>query len=344
MRAVVQQGYGTSEVLAVGDRPVPSPGKGQVVVRVHAAAIDRGTWHLMTGEPLLMRPAFGFRGLRNPVPGRDVAATITAVGAGVEGFAVGDEVAGTAWGSLAEYALADADRLARRPADVAPEVAAALPVSGQTALAAVVDAGRVRAGQRVLVIGASGGVGSYAVQLAAAAGAEVTGVCSAAKADLVRGLGAARVLDRAAAWRDSPGGPYDLVVDIAGDTPLRELRRMLSRTGTLVIVGTDGGRLTGGLGRSVRAALLSPFVRQRLVMLVSKERGADVARLLAMAEEGTLLPLVAHAYPLEQVRTAMDDLTTGRIAGKAVVLVRATSLSRASDSGPERARIRLQPQ
>lgn len=321
MRAVVQQGYGTSEVLAMGERPVPAPGKGQVVMRVAAAAIDRGTWHLMTGEPLLMRPALGFRGLRNPVPGRDVAGTVTAVGPGVSGFTVGDEVAGTAWGSLAEYAVADADRLALRPSGVPVDLAAALPVSGQTALAAVVDSGQVRAGHRVLVIGASGGVGTYAVQLAAAADAEVTGICSGAKADLVRDLGAANVIDRATAWRDAPGGPYDLIVDIAGDTPLRELRRMLTRAGTLVIVGTDGGRLTGGLGRSVRAALLSPLVRQRLVMLVSKERGSDVARLLEMVEAGTLRPVVARTYPLAEVRTAMDELTTCRLAGKAVIRV-----------------------
>lgn len=320
MRAVVQQGYGSSEVLTLGERPAPTPGTGQVVVRVHAAAIDRGTWHLMTGEPLLMRPAFGFRGLRNPVPGRDVAGTVTAVGPGVVGFAVGDAVVGTAWGSLAEYALADADRLALLPDAVPVELAAALPVSGQTALAAVVDVGKVQAGQRVLVIGASGGVGSYAVQLATAADAEVTGICSAAKADLVRELGATHVLDRGAAWRDEPGGPYDLIVDIAGDTPLRELRRMLTRTGTLVVVGTDGGRLTGGLGRPMRAALLSPFLRQRLVMLASKERGVDVARLLALVAAGTLRPAVARTYPLAEVRTAMDDLVAGRVTGKAVLL------------------------
>lgn len=321
MRAIVQQAYGTSEVLTVGDRPTPTPGKGQVLLRVRAAAIDRGTWHLMTGEPLLARPAVGFRGLRNPVPGRDVAGTVMAVGDGVDGFATGDEVVGTAWGSLADYALADADRLARRPVTIPAELAAALPVSGQTALAAVCDTGKVETGQRVLVIGASGGVGTYAVQLAAAAGAEVTGVCSAAKAELVRGLGAQRVLDRATSWRDSPEGPYDLIVDIAGDTPLKELRRMLTGDGTLVIVGTDGGRLAAGLGRSIRAALLSPFVRQRLVMLVAKERGADVARLLELVEAGTLRPVVARTYPLEEVRTAMDDLTSGRIAGKVVVQV-----------------------
>ena len=195
MQAVVQDGYGTSDVLRLAQVARPVVGSGEVLIRVRAAGLDRGTWHLMEGKPRLLRLVFGLRSPKQPVIGRDVAGTVVGVGSGVTAFAVGDEVFGVAPGSVADYAVARADKLARRPATISWEQAAVVPVSGGTALQAVVDAGRVAAGEKVLVTGASGGVGAYAVQLAKSPGAEVTGVASAAKADLVRSLGADHVLD-----------------------------------------------------------------------------------------------------------------------------------------------------
>src|SRR3954469_15318715 len=253
MRAVVQDGYGTSDVLRVAEVARPTVGPREVLVEVRAAGLDRGTWHLMQGKPRLLRLVFGLRSPKQPVIGRDVAGTVVEVGAEVTAFAVGDEVFGVAPGSVAEYAVAREDKLARRPANVTWEQAAAVPVSGGTALQAVVDAGRVAAGQKVLVIGASGGVGSYAVQLATSAGAEVTGVASAAKADLVRALGADHVLDYAADDFADGTAQYDLILDIAGLSELSRLRRALTPTGTLVLVGGEGGGdWTGGtMGRQL---------------------------------------------------------------------------------------------
>ncbi|WP_300391275.1 NAD(P)-dependent alcohol dehydrogenase, partial [uncultured Nocardioides sp.] len=236
MRAVVQQGFGGTEQLSVQELPDPTPGEGEVLVRVTAAAVDRGTWHLLTGLPYVARPYVGLRSPRFPVVGRDVSGTVAAVGAGVTGYAVGDRVLGTADGSCAELAVVPVIRLVPLPEGLDPVASAALPISGLTALQGLAKAHRgdgVRTGDRVLVIGASGGVGSYAVQLAASAGAEVTGVASAAKADLVRDLGATRVLDYAAGPLDD-GTRYDLVLVVGGSHRLRDLRRLLVREGTLV--------------------------------------------------------------------------------------------------------------
>lgn len=326
MRAVVQHGYGGPDIWHVSDVPVPTPGRGQVLVAVEAAAIDRGTWHLMTGEPLLMRPVFGFRGLRQPVPGRDVAGTVAAVGDGVEVFAVGDRVYGTADGSFAEHALAKAERLARAPRGLSALAAAVVPVSGQTALAAVHDAGRVAAGQRVLVTGASGGVGTFAVQIATAAGADVTAVCSGAKAPAVRLLGADPVVDHTvagavAALLDGPAR-FDVIVDVAGRYPVGRLRRALAPHGTLVIVGGEsGGRWTSGYGRSVRAALRSPFVRQRLVMLAAGERTSDLDRLTGLLESGAVVPVIDSVHPLARAADAMRRLESGSVTGKLAIRV-----------------------
>ena len=322
MRAVVQDGYGTAEVLRPAEVPVPGPlGAGEVLVRVHAAGLDRGTWHLMTGTPYAVRLAVGLRRPRQPVPGLDLAGIVVAVGATVTRFAPGDEVYGIGTGTFAEYAVARADKLAVKPAALTFEQAAVLPVSAITALHAVTDLAQVEPGQRVLVTGASGGVGSYAVQLAVSAGAEVTGVCSAGKADLVRSLGATRVLDYAVDDFAATDDRYDAIIDIAGNASLSRLRRALAPRGTAVLVGgEDAGRLLG-MGRQLRGLVVSLFSRQRLTLRVPKESSADLERLTALVEAGHLTPAMESTYPLDQAATAMRELVAGRVRGKVAITV-----------------------
>lgn len=320
MRAIVQGRYGSADMLRPAriDRPVPAAG--QVLLRVHAAGLDRGTWHLMTGRPYLMRLICGLRGPKLRVPGRDVAGTVVELGPGVTNFAIGDEVYGIGRGSFAEYAVARADKLARKPANATFAQAAAVPVSALIALRALRDVGRVQAGQRVLITGASGGVGSYAVQLATSSGAEVTGVASTAKQDLVRSLGAAHVLDytREDFADGAPG--YDLIIDIAGNPTLSRLRRALAPTGTAVIVGgEEGGNFSGGMNRQFRALALTPFVKQRLAMAIADERGSDLTELAKLIETGAVTPSVDRTYPLEDAPTAMRHLEAGAVRGKAVI-------------------------
>ena len=325
MAAVVQECYGDglASVLALGDAPVPMPGRGEVLVRVDAAGVDRGVWHLATGKPYAIRLASGFSRPRSTVPGLDLAGTVAAVGEGVDGLAVGEAVFGTGVGTYAEYALAKAGMVARRPAHIDVAAAAALPVSGCTARQAVVDHARVASGERILVIGASGGVGSYAVQLAAAAGAVVTGVASGAKRDFVLGLGARAVIDYRREGIDSLGAGYDVVLDLAGNRPLAILRGVLAPRGRLVIVGGEqGGPLTGGLDRQLRAQLLAPFVGERLGGMFGRTARADLEALAAAVGRGSLRPAVTQTYPLARVGAALDDLAAGRVSGKAVILVR----------------------
>ena len=321
MRAVVQDTYGTVDVLRVEQIARPDIASDEVLVRVHAAGLDRGTWHLLTGRPYLMRVmGFGLRGPKNRVPGLDVAGVVVEVGSEVTRFAPGDEVFGISRGSYAEYAAAREDKLASKPASLTFEQAAVVPISGITALQALRDAGHVQAGQRVLVIGASGGVGSYAVQLAKAFGAEVTGVASIAKLDLVRSLGADHVVDYAQEDFADGTARYDLILDIGGNSTIPRLRRALTSGGTLVIVGGEtGGNVTGGFGRSLRAIALSPFLRQRLTMLVSRERASDLAPLTELIEAGRVTPSLERAYPLEQVPDAIRRLEAGTVRGKLAV-------------------------
>ncbi|MEV1293701.1 NAD(P)-dependent alcohol dehydrogenase [Pseudonocardia sp. NPDC049635] len=324
MRAVVQEQYGTTGVWQVAELPVPEPGPGEVLVRVAAAALDRGTWHLMAGLPLAVRPAVGLRAPRNPVPGRDLAGTVTAVGPGASGFAVGDAVFGTApRGSLAEYAVAPADRLAHAPAGLAPEAAATLGVSGQTAWQAVHTAGRVTAGASVLVLGASGGVGTFAVQIARAAGASVTAVCRTGSVELVHGLGATEVIDRTTTEVSELGRRWDVVLDIGGNPPVTRLRRLLTPRGTAVLIGGEqpDARLTGGYGRLLRAAALSPLVRQRLVVLVASENSTDLGHLRDLVEAGELAPVLDRTVRLADAGAAIEDLGAGRARGKIAVMI-----------------------
>jgi NADPH:quinone reductase-like Zn-dependent oxidoreductase len=326
MRAAVRQRYGQADGVEAREVAVPVPGAEEVLVEVHAAGLDRGVWHLMTGTPYLLRLAgFGLRRPRQPVLGMDVAGRVAAVGRDVTRFAVGDEVFGIGTGTFAEYAVARQDKLVAKPVGVPFVQAAAVAISGLTALQALHDVGRVRAGQRVLVLGASGGVGSFAVQLARAAGAEVTGVCSAAKADLVRSLGAHHVIDYASADPTDGSVRYDLILDIGGRTRLAKLRRALTATGTLVIVGGEnGGRWTGGIGRQLRALALSPLLKQRLTTFISAESGDGLELLRAAVEDGHLTPAVERTYPLDDVPDALRDLEAGRARGKSVIQARPT--------------------
>jgi len=263
---------------------------------------------------------FGFRRPKNPVPGIDVAGTVAEVGAAVTRFAVGDEVVGIARGSFAEYAAAREDKLVPKPSNLTVEEAAVLPVSALTAQKALVDVGRVEAGQRVLVLGASGGVGSYAVQMAAALGAEVTGVSSTAKLEHVRGLGATHVIDYRQDDFAATGERYDLIIDIGGNPSLSRLRRALTPRGTVVIVGgEEGGNLTGGMNRQLRALVLSLFVRQRFAMAIASERGTDLARVTAMVEAGQVRPSIDRTFPLAEARAAMHLLEVGDVRGKVAI-------------------------
>ena len=285
MRAIVQDTYGAADVWRAEETGRPAIGDGEVLVRVRAAGLDRGTWHLMAGQPYLMRlMGSGLRAPKNRVPGLDVAGTVVAAGAAVTRFGVGDEVFGISQGSFADYACARADKLTLKPANLTFEQAAAVAVSGLTALQGLRDAGRLQPGQNVLITGASGGVGTFAVQIAKALGAQVTGVCSTAKTGLVTSIGANHVLDYTHGDFADGRQRYDLILDIGGNSPLSRLRRALTPGGTLVIVGgEDGGRWTG-MGRQLRALALSPFTRQRLTMFVSRHRLADLETLARLIE------------------------------------------------------------
>jgi NADPH:quinone reductase-like Zn-dependent oxidoreductase len=323
MAAVVQDRYGDAGVLHQERIGVPEIAANEVLVRVHAAGLDRGTWHLMTGKPYLMRVAgMGFRGPKDRVPGRDLAGVVEAVGSAVTRFAVGDEVYGVGRGSFAERAVAREDQLARKPVSLSFEQAAVVPTSAATALQALTEQGRVQAGQSVLVIGASGGVGSYAVQLAKALGAQVTGVASTAKLDLVRALGADEVLDYTRDDYADGTQRYDLILDIAGNPGLARLRRALTPEGTAVIVGgEDGGNLTGGMNRQLRAMLVSRFVGQRLAWFIAKQRASDLERLTAFIEAGQVTPSIDRTYPLDRVPEAMRHLEAGQVRGKVAITI-----------------------
>ncbi len=323
MQAIVQEAYGTVDVFRHERTSRPEIAGNEVLLRVHAAGLDHGTWHMMTGRPYLMRViGFGFSKPKHPVPGIDVAGTVVTVGSDVTRFALGDEVYGMSRGSFAEYAAVLEDKLAIKPANLTFEEAAVVPISAGTALQAVVDSGHLEAGQTVLVLGASGGVGSYAVQLAKALGAEVTGVSSTAKLDLVRSLGADHVLDYTGDDFADGTHRYDLILDIGGNPSLSRLRRALTPTGTAVLVGgEEGGNVTGGFGRALRAPLVSLFVRQRLAMLASKERATDLDRLAEYLEAGSVRPTIDRTYRLDQVPDAMRHLEAGDVRGKVAITI-----------------------
>ncbi|MGH2695592.1 MAG: NAD(P)-dependent alcohol dehydrogenase [Actinomycetota bacterium] len=323
MKAIVQDRYGSADVLEFRDIEDPVVGKEDVLVRVHAAGSGPDVWHLMTGLPYFARLFLGLRKPKVPVRGRDVAGTVEAVGSSVEGFQPGDQVMGIVEGSFAELAIARPDKLVPKPARLNFEEAAAAPISGLTALQVIRDEGRVQPGQTVLVIGAAGGVGTLTVQIAKAFGAEVTGLCSTTKGDLVRSIGADDVIDYTREDFADGSRRWDVIVDTAGRRPLSLLRRALTPKGTLVIVGGDGGgRLTGGFFRGmVRAPLLSLFVGQRMRGLVSKEKQEDLQALTDLIEAGKVTPVIDRTYPLVEAPDAIRYLEEGHPRGKVVVTV-----------------------
>lgn len=324
MQAVVQDEYGEPmDVLRLERIERPIITDDEVLIHVAAAGVDRGVWHLVAGLPYPIRLAgFGVRAPKNRVPGIDVAGRVEAVGEGVTKLRVGDEVFGTARGSFAEYACATERTLAPKPSTLTFEQAAAVPVSAVTALQAVRDHGHVQAGQKVLVIGASGGVGSYAVQLAKNLGAEVTAVCSTSKVDLVRSLGADHVVDYSVQDIADTRERYDVVLDIGGNRSLTALRRSMTARGTLVIVGGEtGGRLLGGVDRQIRAMLLSPFIGQKLGTFVGAVNSADLTALGDLLTSGAVIPAVDRTFPLAEAPAAIRYLQDGRVRGKVVVAV-----------------------
>ncbi len=322
MKAIVQDRYGSADVLELRDIEDPVVGEDEVLVRVRAAGSGPDVWHFMTGRPFIARPVIGFGAPKERVRGWDVAGTVKAVGANVTAFEVGDEVMGLARGSFAEVAVAEADKLVRKPARLSFEEAAAVPVSGVTALQALRKA-QVRAGQSVLVIGASGGVGTLAVQIAKALGARVTGVVSTGKLDQVRSIGADEVIDYTREDFTDGSRRWDVIIDTAGRRPLRKLRRALTPKGSLVIVGGDGGgRWTGGFFRGMlRGPLLSLFVGQKLGGLTSKLNQADLQAVADLVEAGEVTPIVDRTFDLVEAADALRYLEQGHPGGKVVVTV-----------------------
>jgi NADPH:quinone reductase-like Zn-dependent oxidoreductase len=322
MRAIVQKEYGSADVLQLGVVEIPRIGPDEVLVEVHAAGVDRGVWHGMTGLPYLGRLVFGIRAPKFTVPGFDVAGVVVEVGEKVTRLQPGDEVFGIGKGTFAEFTAARADKLSYKPSGLTFEQAAAVPISGLTAIQGLTDVGRLEPGQSVLIIGASGGVGTHAVQIAKAMGATVTGVASTAKLDLVRSLGAHRAIDYTRQDFADGAEQYDLILDTGGNTPLTRLRKALTPKGTLVIVGGEEGGRVLGIGSQLRAMAWSPFLRQRLTMFLSKEHHDDLDRLSELIESGDLVPAIDRVYSLDQAPHALRHLETGQILGKAVIGIR----------------------
>ena len=323
MKAIVHDAYGSADLLEFRDIPTPVIGDDEVLVRVHAAGVDRGAWHLMTGLPYAIRLAgYGLRAPKNPVLGREGAGVVETVGKNVTRFQPGDEVFGYGEGFFAEYVRAPEDKLALKPANLTIEQAAAVAISGVAALQAVRDHGRVAPGQEVLIIGASGGVGTFAVQLAKAFGARVTGVCSTAKVEMVRSIGADHVIDYTREDFAAGERRYAVILDIGGNAPLARLRRALTAAGTLVIVGGEGGgRWLGGLDRQLRAMLLSRFVGQKMGTYITKENHADLLVLKELIESGKVTPVIDRTYPLAAVPEAIRYLQEGHAQGKVIITV-----------------------
>lgn len=326
MRAWVQEEYGSAEVMRLAEVPEPVPGSGEVLVRTAAVSVNAADWHLMRGEPRVARwdrTMFGRRAPKQPIRGRDLAGTVVAVGPDVREWQVGDEVLGEHEGTMAELVAVPATCLARRPAGVGVIEAAALPLAATTAETCL-DAGQVGEGTRLLVIGASGGVGTYAVQLAVARGAAVTGVCSTRNLEMVGSLGATSVLDYTRGEVERSTATYDVVLDLVGNRSLRALRRLLVRRGTLVLSGGgspgEGGYL-GPLGLFARGVVAGPVLGVRVKVPFAKPDGARLAGLVAMVERGELRPVVERVYPFDQGAAALHHLEVDHARGKVVVAV-----------------------
>ena len=320
MKALAQDRYGTADVLELRDIERPTPHERQVLVRVVAAGMDRGAWHFMAGKPYLMRLlGFGLRAPSVAVPGTNFSGVVEAVGLDVSGFEPGDEVYGATRGTFAEYAVAPIGKVAPKPPQLSFEQAAVLPYPTFVAMQALRDHGHVEPGQRVLVVGASGAVGTIAVQLATAFGATVTGVCSGRHADLVRSLGADEVIDYTREDFTDGSRRFDLIIDIGGRTSIARLRRALARTGTLVIVGGEGDRWIGGTQRQLWATILSAFVPQKLAAFVVKENASELLTMNELVAAGRVTPVLGPAFPLAAGAAAVAAFETGDADGRIVI-------------------------
>jgi len=323
MKAIVQERFGPPEVLQLVDTDLPEVGADDVLVRVHAAAVNPYDWHMLRGDPLIARlMGVGLRKPRARVAGIDAAGQVEAVGANVRGLQPGEEVLGFCPGAFAQYARAKADKVVPKPASLTFEQAAAVPMAALTALQGIRDVGQVRAGHRVLVNGAAGGVGTYAVQIATALGAEVTGVCSTRNIELVRSIGAAHVVDYTTEDFTDGRARYDVILDNVGNRPLRRLRRALTPTGTLVLNGGGSpGRVVGAVGSLLRAVAVNSFVRQRLRPLMARQKRADLLTLTGLIEDGKLTPVLDRTYPLADTAEGLRRVEEGHARGKVVITV-----------------------
>jgi NADPH:quinone reductase-like Zn-dependent oxidoreductase len=323
MKAGVRHRYGSADSVQLAEIEKPEVRDGEVLVRVRAAGVDRGVWHLMTGRPYLMRIAgVGLRAPKNPVLGMDLAGVVEAVGGKVTRFQRGDEVFGMGAGSFAEYALAREDKLAHKPENLTFEQAAVVGISGSTALQALRDHGNVQSGQEVLIVGASGGVGTFAVQIAKALGGRVTAVCSTTKMEMVRSIGADRVIDYTREDFAASAQRYGLIIDIGGNSTIARLRRALTPKGTLVIVGGEGGGAWfGGIDRQLRAMILSKLVGQKLVSFINKENHHYLVVLKDLIESGKVTPVIDRTYPLAEVPDAIRRLLAGKARGKIAITI-----------------------
>ncbi len=324
MKAIVQDRFGPPDVLRLAEVDPPEPGPDDVLVRVAAAGLNPYDWHMLRGDPLVAR-LMGGMGLRRPaarVAGVDAAGEVTAVGANVSQLRPGDAVLGFCAGALAEYARAKADRVVPKPARLSFEQAAAVPMAALTALQGLRDIAGVRAGHRVLINGAAGGVGTCGVQIATALGAEVTAVCSSGNVELVRSIGAIRVIDYTAEDFTRGGAQYDVILDNVGNRPLSRLRQVLTPTGTLLLNGGGSpGHVIGALGPIVRAAVTDRFVRQRLRPFLSKPNQADLLTVTGYIDDNRLTPVLDRTYPLAETADGLRHVERGHTRGKVVITV-----------------------
>jgi NADPH:quinone reductase-like Zn-dependent oxidoreductase len=318
MKAMIQDGYGP-HVLSLQDVELPRIGRNEVRLRVRAAGVNWADWSGMQGVPTVMRLMYGFGEPRNPIRGTDVAGTVDAIGEDVRDLRPGHEVFGVGTATFAEQACAAGDKLVAKPAEVSFEQAAAVPMAGLCALQALRDVGHVRVGQEVLIIGASGGIGTFAVQIAKVLGAHVTGVCSTANLDLVRSLGAERVIDYTRDDYTKGHERYDLILDMADDRSLGERRRLLTPRGTLIPNSGAGGRRFGSLGRIAKARLASPFVGQRFRPFLSVPKRQDLLTLRALIASEEVRPVVGRTYPLIEAADALAHVAEGHARGKVVL-------------------------
>jgi NADPH:quinone reductase-like Zn-dependent oxidoreductase len=332
MKAIVHDRYGAPDVLRTQEIDKPEIGPKDVLVRVHAASVHVGDWILMTGSPFVMRFATGLRKPKNPIPGTDVAGTVEAVGTDVTSLRPGDEVFGWSAGAFAEYARAPEDQLIKKPANLTFEEAAAVGVSASTALQLLRDDGKVRPGQRVLINGSSGGVGTYAVQIAKAFGATVTGVTSSKNVDLVRSIGADGVIDYTQEDFTEGGPRYDLILDNVGNHSMARTRRALTPDG--ILISNGGGHAGGKLARTVRTMLVSMVVKQQASPTVKTQNRDDLVALRDLVEAGKVKPVIDRTYPLDQTRQAIERVATGHARGTIVITIAAPERDRVAPAHP----------